>query len=124
MSAIEEDKAEIYSWLIRHPPAILNSPDPYIRAKGLELWRRLELFEDKIDSKFLQKLILHKPFKIDPHSPNWKMSLDHRGFQSWNNIKTGQVSWYDPALFGAQMPLFFEEEEEEEEEAPTDEKSR
>ena len=35
MTSIEEDKAEVFAALIRHPPSILNSQDVYLRAKGM-----------------------------------------------------------------------------------------
>jgi hypothetical protein len=37
MSAPEEDKAEIYAGLFRHAPALLQSDDPVIARKALEM---------------------------------------------------------------------------------------
>lgn len=55
-SAIEEDKAETYAALIRFPSVVLRNRDPFLRAKALELLRRLRMFHSDFNQHFLERL--------------------------------------------------------------------
>lgn len=114
MTAVEEDKAEIYAGLIRHPGAMLEAADSILQAKSVELLRRLVMFCPSIDEKFWHAVVSHEPYPIKcmiaVDESAWETRATGNGkYTFWFNHKTNQHSWLNPTFkkaFSQALPTF------------------
>lgn len=111
MTAVEEDKAEVFAGLIRHPGAMFEAADPILKAKSLELARRLVLFCPAMNEHFWKHVAAHEPYPIKSPSEHgqWETATSHEGYPFWVNKKTNHTSWINPTLkkeFSQPLPAF------------------
>jgi hypothetical protein len=106
MSALEEDKAEIFAAMIRYPPAMFKSKDRILRNKAWLMRRRLEHFCPSLSAAFWTDVGENSGTctrLLQSYSPDaWTSKTDLSGKSFWFNSHTHQTSWLDPALFQRQ----------------------
>jgi hypothetical protein len=99
-TACEEDKAEIYAALIKHPSGVLCHKDEIIQRKGKELQKRLKSFCYLLDDSWWEAISSRDDItKICSRGTTWTKLQDSNGVTMWRNSNGGH-SYRNPALFG------------------------
>jgi hypothetical protein len=100
-SAVEEDKAEIFAGLIRHPGALVEGQDAVLACKAKEMIRRLFMFCPDVDADFWHRVSVHVAFPgvKEATSGTWTMRRSPEGHTYWFNALSNQTTWMNPLLY-------------------------
>jgi hypothetical protein len=94
ITAIEEDKAEIFAALVMHPRGILHHNDQIIQNKGKEIQRRLAVFCSEMNHEWWES----RKQQDQSNTTRWTQTKDKKGIVVWKNDQGGH-SYRDPVLF-------------------------
>jgi hypothetical protein len=92
MTALIEDKAEIFAALILHSQGMLNHQDTIIQAKSKQLQKRLHKLCPEMNQQWWEV-----QSNTEKDNSTWK-EIQHGGMKIWKNNR-GEHSYRDPALF-------------------------